>query len=375
METKEFQILFNKKIYSDSIIQLKDGKILLYTFHPYCNIYILNEKTFQKLYEINLLELVKKYEEENKNNDNLNNKEYKYDDEEDYYHYEDTVKIKEKNDGLILIGFNKYLIELKINKQAYDCKIVKKINDSILELNILKYNRIIIITKKNIFILNKINKEYIIKNEYIFKDDWKSVTEDNYYHYYGQYNEYISSYLLPKNRLLLKSFSKGECKRKCGLEPIETFSVSKITFINLASFEKIISTKILDQRAEFIVLKKNIIFQIGCYFTIYDINSLKVINKINLPNVYGDIEKLYDDNLIAFSDNDKGEKIMIIYKIENNDLIEKFKVKGNLIVKTGEVGTYNKIKLYNYSYLLALKDKRIIIYSGNRLFIIKINCI
>jgi hypothetical protein len=48
--------------------------------------------------------------------------------------------------------------------------------------------------------------------------------------------------------------------------------------------------------------------------------------------------------------------------------IEKFNVKGNLIVKTGEVGTYDKIKLYNYNYLLGLKDKRIIIFSGNRLY-------
>ena len=65
METKEFQFLFTKIINNNSLIQLKNGKILFYHFMFYYNIYIYNEKTFQKLYEINILELITKYEGEN----------------------------------------------------------------------------------------------------------------------------------------------------------------------------------------------------------------------------------------------------------------------------------------------------------------------
>ena len=372
METKGFQFLFTKKINGNYIIQLKDGKILIYPFHPYHNIYIFNEKTFQKLYEINLVDLIKKYEGENRNDDNLNNKE-NTDDEWDYYFYRDTIKIKEKNDGVILIGFNKYLFKLKNKKQTYVCKIVKKINDSILELNILTNKRIIIITKKNIIVLNKIKKEYIIKDEFILKDDWKSVTKSNISHYYGNYMEYFSSYVLPNNRLLLKLFAEGTCRRRCGLEPIRGFSVSKIVFINLANFEEITSTEIFEQVVKYIVFKDNLIIQVYNDFIIYDINSLREVKKIKLPKLYRYIEKLNEENLIAFLNVEKGEKIMIIYTIENNDLIEKFRVKGNVIVKTGDLETNNKIELYKYKYLFALKDKRIIFFCDNRICIIRIN--
>ena len=54
MEQKELQIMFSEEIYGDILLQLKDGKIIFYYFRGEGNIYIYNEKSFQKLFEINL---------------------------------------------------------------------------------------------------------------------------------------------------------------------------------------------------------------------------------------------------------------------------------------------------------------------------------
>ena len=236
----QFQFLFTKSIKGDSIIQLKDGKILFYHFNFFYNISIYNEKTFQKLYEINLIEHIKKYEKEIRKDEISNDEE----DERNEWKYsldKKYVSIKEINNKLILIWVNKYLIELKNEKQTYDSKITYKISDDILDFNVLTDKRIIIFTKKNILVLEKNEEQYIIKNEYLIKDDWKSVNKSNEDHYYGSYDEYFSSYLLPNNRLLLNSFSKGRCYRKCGNAPIRYFYDSKIIFIDLANFEKISS--------------------------------------------------------------------------------------------------------------------------------------
>ena len=53
---------------------------------------------------------------------------------------------------------------------------------------------------------------------------------------------------------------------------------------------------------------------------------------------------------------------MVIYTLENNDLIEKRKFKRNLIFKTEDYWTNYKNELYYYNYLLALKDKRILLF-------------
>ena len=236
----------------------------------------------------------------------------------------------------------------------------------------LKNKKIIIFTNKKIFVLNKKENEYIIKDEYLFKDIWKSVTEANPSHYYGEYYEYFSSYILPNNRLILNSFSHGNCHRRCGNAPIERFLASKITFIDLENFEEIYSNKIFNREATYIIVKNNIIIQIGNKFNIYDISSSKLIKEIKLPQIYGNIEKIYDENLIVFSDEEK-EKIIIIYTIKNNDLIEKYKVKGNLVFKTKDDKEYNTNELYDYKHLQNLKDNRIIILCDDRMYIIRIN--
>ena len=64
---------------------------------------------------------------------------------------------------------------------------------------------------------------------------------------------------------------------------------------------------------------------------------------------------------------------MVIYTLENNYLIEKRKFKWNLIFKTEDYWTNYKNELYYYNYLLALKDKRIFIICGLRIYIIRID--
>ena len=60
MEEKEIEFLFTKKyIDVNSILQLKDGKLLFYDSIGGYNIILYNQKTFQKLFVLDIDELVK----------------------------------------------------------------------------------------------------------------------------------------------------------------------------------------------------------------------------------------------------------------------------------------------------------------------------
>ena len=64
METKEAELQCSSKVEGDSLIQLKDGRILFYYFRGNNNLSLYNEKTFLKILEIDLYELIEKYEKE-----------------------------------------------------------------------------------------------------------------------------------------------------------------------------------------------------------------------------------------------------------------------------------------------------------------------
>ena len=70
MIKKEVQFTMKSEIEADTIIQLKDGRLLFYYFREYYSIYIYNEKTFEQLFEIDLknlkYELMKKFKEDKK---------------------------------------------------------------------------------------------------------------------------------------------------------------------------------------------------------------------------------------------------------------------------------------------------------------------
>ena len=172
---KKAQLICKRNKKGDSIIQLKDGKLLFYYFNQLYYIYIYNEKTFQNLFEIDFYKLIYQFEKEKekeKNEDKLKEKKEDNFDECDYLKKKYSNTDKNKNSiielckNVILIGRNNYLIELNLYKKKYDYKIVKQFENTILDINELSDKRIIAITKEKIIILKREKEEYIIKKEY-----------------------------------------------------------------------------------------------------------------------------------------------------------------------------------------------------------------
>ena len=107
MTMKEAQIIFSKTVNGDSILQLKDGSLLFYYFRSKYGISIYNEKSFQKIFAINILKAIKKYENDNvigedgKSKEEQDSNDQEDEDEEEYFErrrfmYEDSEDKKEK---------------------------------------------------------------------------------------------------------------------------------------------------------------------------------------------------------------------------------------------------------------------------------------
>ena len=174
MEEKEVEFLFTKKyIDANSILQLKDGKLLFYDSIGGYNIILYNQKTFQKLFVLDIDELIKKLEE-------MPKVEYDNDDDDMKFwkkfrwsrrysrNYGDKINIKELDNGLILIGYNKYLIELNYFENNYSSKIVKKFKEIILDILELTDKKFIIIANDNIKEVIKEKGKYVIINKHPF---------------------------------------------------------------------------------------------------------------------------------------------------------------------------------------------------------------
>ena len=67
MEVKEAEYLFSTDYKGDHIMQLKDGKILMFYLYGNYIINVYNEKTFHKLYEIDINFIIQQFEKENNN--------------------------------------------------------------------------------------------------------------------------------------------------------------------------------------------------------------------------------------------------------------------------------------------------------------------
>ena len=132
MIKKEVQFNMKAKIEANTIIQLKDGRLLFYYFREIYKIYIYNEKTFEQLFEIDLknlkYEFMNKFEGDNEKNSNKlkNHEESNAKIEKDdnifnkfnkYNVKRNKNSIKELDNGLILIGRDKYLIEINLHKK------------------------------------------------------------------------------------------------------------------------------------------------------------------------------------------------------------------------------------------------------------------
>ena len=318
MEKNGVQFLFMQHIYVDSVMQLKNGRILFYNFKNYCHIYIYNEKTFQKILDIDIYNHIKEYEikrEENQLKINNNKEKIK-------------ISIKELYNSIILVSYYNYLIELNLHMKTYDNKVVKELDDIILEINELSDKRIIAFSCYNIIVLLKNDKgEYMIIEKYKIKDKWKISLKG-----YKEVNQYFLSDELSNTRLLIHSFiiaTKFVHRFTFHDYELKEFSYSKIIFIDTNNFEEIKTTKIFNQEANHIILENYIIIQADKDTLLYDINSLELIKNIDFPEERSILYKLDNKYLFSYSKNTK-ENSLTIYKIENNKFIKQFKMESSI---------------------------------------------
>ena len=369
---KKAQLNCKRTIRGDSIIQLKDGKLLFYYSKELYDIYIYNEKTFKNLFEIDFFKPI--YEFEKKKTHKLESNKEEDNADVDYFYYKkynsNKNSIIELYKNRVLIGRDNYLIELNLYKKKYDYKIIRQFyNNTILDINELSDKRIIVMIKEKIIILKREKEEYIIKNEYPIKENWKIIPLSSKYKGYGEFNQYFSSVELPGHRLLLNSFS-SELEfhnTGCVRGPPTEFSNSKIIFIDTNNFKEIKSTETFKVDNNHIILEKYIIIQAGEKTFVYDINSLNLIQNIYFPGAYDIFYKF--DNKYIFS-NFISENFLTMYKIENNNFIKLCEIES-FIFKYLAGLRYNRKIMYNKS-LFIMRDKRIIVFFFNTIYILKL---
>jgi len=368
MIKKEAQIIMKAKIEADTVIQLKDGRLLFYYFREAYDIYVYSEKTFEKLFEINLENL--KYEIMNKfegNKEKNSNQKYNAEGEEDDYTLlfnarRNKNSIKELDNGLVLIGRDKYLIELNLHKKNYDYKLAKLLDDDILEINQLSDKRIMVCTTKKIILFERKNEEYIFKEEYQHSCFWKLSEEV----FSSNINLYFFSYELPNNRLLLNSLLIQNRHRGCLFGGMIEYSKSKIIFIDLKNFKNILSTEGFNGGAENIILENEIVIQSFEGLTIYDINSLEPIKVIKCQKGLGFLYKFDRNHLIASSVSDEKNNL-VIYKIENKDLVKQYVIRANLFKRI--LPQKNKRMIGGCEFIFLLRDKRIMISYYEKIYL------
>ena len=346
METKEAKFIFHTYLNGCNILQLNNGKILSYYLYNFQIITLYNEKTFKKIYDIDINSIIQQYEKENENEINNNpNKNI----------------IKKLNNGLIIVGHKYYLIELNLHDKAYDYKIIKCSNGSILDINEIADKRIIVITLEGMIILEKENEEYTIKNYYSIKYNWKMISSLFPRDYKPRkFKQFYSIYALPNNRLLLYSSSSHYRSRGCGMYPSIHYFNSKIFFIDLNKFEEIKSTETFSSEVNIFVLETIFIIKFYSDFRIYDINSLEYIKSVILVNI-DYIYKYDEQHLIMIQKNEK-KNFLVVYKNVNKDLVEYCKFVINFI---------NNDRMYK-KILILLKNKKIII-GHNKHYLFKLN--
>ena len=357
---KKAEFLFKlNKIY-DSILQLKNGKIIFYYFRERYNISIYDDKTFQKLFKFDIYET-------NNNDKNENNKLY------NRGFNKNKNSIKELYNGLILIGRDNYLFELTLHKKTYDYRIVNTFKDTILDINELSDKRILVITNKNIITIKKEKDEYIIKEEYKLKPNWKISPINPSRFSLKLFNLYFDSDELPNNRLLLKSFSTELVSTRhimcCG-RPKEV-SNSKIIFIDLNNFKEIKSTEIFNEDCNYILYDKYIIIQTNDIILIIEKDSLLLKRdiiiefSISFPTFY------QFDNKYIISYLESYDKYYInISKIDNDNFKNICEIGLRNFKNISSRDPYRFEQ--NYRFLFTLRDKRIIIFVYDGIYVLRL---
>ena len=250
-------------LYGDSLIQLDDGRILSFCFRKSLSnsLKIYDPKEFKEILSINLREILEK-----------NNKEQWLGGTNDL----SVIQLKNKS---ILVGVGIYLIEIKINDNSFESKVVFEHDENILNINELPDGRIILITNSSILVLIG----FILKDKYNIKDNWKIVPVSSKERYYGEFEQHFFSTILPDERIILRSFSTElSYHGGCGTHPPAEFTHSKIIFLNTKNFEEIKSTEEFRSDCRDLVLENLIIIQDYHDIYLYDIKTLEIIKKWKL---------------------------------------------------------------------------------------------
>ena len=208
----------------------------------------------------------------------------------------------------------------------------------------------------------------MIKENYKIRDHWKISPND-----YKFANQYFLSDELQNNRLLISSFINGKKYvpgNRFHRYILKEFSNSKILFLDTNNFEEIKSTKIFNEKANYMILENYIIIQADNETLLYDINSLDLIQNIEFPEECGILYK-FDNKYIFSYFRDIKEKTLTIYKIENNKFkfIKQFKLESAIFNQL--ISLKFKWIIKYYKFLFVLKVKRIIINFDNNMFILK----
>ena len=219
-----------------------------------------------------------------------------------------------------------------------------------------------VITTQKIILFERNNEEYVFKEEYELSSFWKFSTERSF----RDINQYFFSYELPNNRLLVNSLFIKIRHSGCIFGGITEIYNSKIIFIDLKNFKKVLSTEDFNKDAKYIVLENEIVIQSYEDLTIYDINSLEPIKVIKNKKGFGYLYKFDKNHLIASSVSDEKNNL-VIYKIENKDLIKQYVISAKLFEI---IFRYTKKRMIGgCEFIFLLKDKRIMIRCYEKIYL------
>ena len=178
---------------------------------------------------------------------------------------------------------------------------------------------------------------------------------------------------MPNDILLLYSFSSEFYKfKRCSTHSIDELILSKIIFIDLNNFKEISSTETFRDLLKYILLENVICIQYFRNLILYDINSLQPIKTIEFEKYYNYFSKYNKNSLIALSQEAYDNNIEI-FRLENNNLVKSYIIRKGFIFNNIYRWSDYSIRDYTNNNLLILKDKRIIIFCENKLYILKIN--
>ena len=238
---------------------------------------------------------------------------------------------------------------------------------NILEINEIPDKRIFILTEDNIEILIKEKNEYILNRIYKINDNWKIIPMSLKDKNFRDFSQYYNSDILTNGKLLLKSFSFEKLDKEFPWHYPNEFTRSKIIFLNLKNFEEIQSTEEFNKEINYIIFDNYIVVQVEDKIYIYN-------NKLCLINVFdcgcdGFLYKYSNNYLITVSMNEK-ENNITVFKINKNDFIHACTIKTNFWFYEIFINDDKVIK-YNNKILFTLKDKRVIIFCHECLYVLQ----